>query len=356
MEKSKHVYFNNEIPYSEIASFIQPVKANICIHACDFDNLAKGNSKIIYDNIMHIYQVMLKDVNFDRLYQKKSLYSIINITYNAHSNGYDFRINPIDVVNSIYNYLGLESNIPYINLDSPHGIEYFKDYVRSYTTSIERTCESKAKIMIAKEVYASINTIIRYYQVDINELMQSVVIPKDVIFYIAYRNLRLYKQTNDKKYLIYPYEYYVNVSHMRTSAYPHKISINGSSLWFGDFRKEFESLNVVEINDAPYLVTDNEILIGFDILKPGAAEQIMREAVQRNRAISNVDYEKYQKLFEVKMNYYMNSPYSKLISGAYGLSGYMGFSYSNEYLIFDKFHNSETINTYFVRICACTHV
>ena len=40
----------------------------------------------------------------------------------------------------------------------------------------------------------------------------------------------------------------------------------------------------------------------------------------------------------------MKSPYVHYIKGKYGLLGYVGFSYTNDYLVFDKFHNSETVD------------
>jgi hypothetical protein len=73
-------------------------------------------------------------------------------------------------------------------------------------------------------------------------------------------------------------------------------------------------------------------------------EREVRDNIAFVRSNPNVDYDKYIKLFDVKMNYYMHSPYIKHIQGKYGLNGYIGFSYKNDYLLFDKFYNSETID------------
>ena len=336
--KSVHDYINKQIPYEEITNFVEPVKVNINIPIYDFINFSKGDSlEELQNGIRRINAFVMSNASLlgGRISN--------SITYNTHMKGYDFRINPIDVVNNLFIALGFDYKIPFINLDAIDGIEYFKQYVLTCTSEIKKICLDERKLMVIDDLEKRLDNIISFYNVDINKEMEKNIIPKDFIFYIAYRNLRLYEETKDEKYLVFPYEYYHHVSHMNTSEFPHSINIDGEKLRHYDFRLEYKKL--VKPDYVPdvkkYIVRDSDIIIGLDILKPGEASNVIKDAMQRTRAASNVDYEKYKKLYEMKANYYMSSPYYNFIKGTFGLKGYIGFSYENEYLIFDKLFNSD---------------
>lgn len=351
MEKSRHVYKNFDIPYDELINFVDPVKV---IGAISLSSLSKVCGGKDYGKVM----AELNNINTSLVGQVPSLmehlkdnefrdmHKLSYITYNPHESGYDFRMNPISFVNKVYVYLGLDYSVPFINLDAPHGKEYFKDFVSGCTSDIRRKTLSTFKVNVASEINANLDSIIKYYDIDINPLMESIVIPKDFLFYLAIAELGEYERTHEEKFLILPYEYYHHVSHMRTSAYPHAIPMGNERIWYMDFRSEFEKNVPLGVIPDPrrYMVCNDEVFIAWDILEPGVVEREIRDVVSRAKSSPNVDYEKYQRLFEAKMNFYMSSPYVRYISGRYGLLGYMGFSYQNEYLLFDKFHNSQTID------------
>lgn len=339
--KSKHIYRNMEIPYEELKYFVEPQKVNMLITYKDLPNILDKNM----DNngvINYIANVFIDLLNHMPNLKQYERHSIACITYNSHLTGYDFRFNPIDIVNMIYRCLELDYRIPFINLDTDMGMDYLKEYIKSYNKDIRRQKPNIEILSIINELDYNVDRICSLYNDNLEAKIKNHILPKDALFYIAYKYLRVYEITKDPKYFVIPAEYYTYVSHMQTSYYPHKILFKGSRIWFEDFRKKYN-----EIEEPPskeefdeFILPEEEILIAYDILKPGMVEREIRDVVHRAQA--NPDYKKYQKLFEMKMNFYMNSNYVKYIKGLYGLLGYVGFSYNNEYLVFDKFHNSET--------------
>ena len=353
MAKSKHDYNGCEISYSELGNFIEPIKCNINIPFTDLEHLlTNGCRKEVTDALydIHLNMIMCMPTLVKRLeeFNYTELDLLTSITYNSHTNGYDFRINPIDFVNTLYSFLRLDYRIPFINLDNEFGPEYFKDYVRSYTNDAKRVIANTnpRALAILEELNRNMDTIIGFYYVNINRYIKKSVIPKDILLYIAWKSLLAFRSTGDYSYSVIPYEYFNYVSDMSNTPYPHKVQINFQRRWFDDFRGYYKIYlkedYVPNVDD--YKLVDNEILVAWDILKPGMIERELRDTYQRQRASANVNYEKYKELFERKLNYYLKSPYLKYIAGKYGLLGYVGFSYPNEYLIFDKFHNSETKN------------
>ena len=79
------------------------------------------------------------------------------------------------------------------------------------------------------------------------------------------------------------------------------------------------------------------------MIQPGSkqVEEYFKDAFDRGRAASNVDRKKWEELFYIKVNYYENSPKTAVLLGMYGIQGYVGFAYHNEYLLFDKFYNND---------------
>ena len=345
MEKSKHRYYG-DIPFDELHNFIEPLSMNIDIpfkyisqlffHEDEIENYFEDFCSKGYHYMSNLEKVLGNDI-----------INIFDLVYTSHIDGYDFRFNPINIFNNIFSKLKLPYNIPYINLDNPDGMNYLKDYIRCYITDIKRTILSSQIIEIMDELNQNLDNICNIYNVVFDDELQDTIIPKTALYYLAYRSLTLYEETKDERYLPFAYEYIRHVSHMRTSPYPHSVSVPGRDIrriWYSFFVNEY--INEIGMdyipNIEPYKLTNTEVYLAWDILTPGMVERELRDVVQKARAQANVDYEKYMKLFEMKMNYYLKSGYNKHIVGKYGLSGYVGFTYPNEYLVFDKFHNSIT--------------
>ena len=346
--KSTHNWHWN-IPYDELSNFIDPINMSINIPYYEITNLSHGEGKTLetLNYISMIYGKLLDYVpTLKQAIANKYCYPISCITYMPHTTGYDFRISPIDVINNIFTYLNLDYEIPFINLDNPEGMNFLQDTARTYIKDAKRVTNNRYVITVLDELNDNLDKICNFYYQDINQSIKNCCIPKDALLYLSYKSLLKFEETNDHRYMVMPYEYYKYVAHMQTSPYPHQISIINQPCkrWFTDFQREYESS--VDVNITPdtskLLLTDQEIFLALNILQPGMLEREIRD--YKPRSAPNVDYDYYMKLFEMKMNYYMNSPYIYPIKGLYGLKGYLGFTYPNEYLIFDKFHNSDTID------------
>ena len=347
---AKHKY--GDIRYEELANFIEPINMNIDVPLADLSNFYGSHYSMYGDAIKYIMDI------YDDLFSSMSItknniinrntYRVTAITYNTHIDGYDFRINPITIFNRIFKSFGFNYEIPFINLDNEYGIPYLKDYVRSIMNDIRKNSTDITTLNIIRELTSNLDNICNAYNEDINTKIEKAAVPKDILFYLSYRSLELYENTKDERYTLLPYEYYHNISHMQNSPYPHMINISkyDNKVWFTNYRYDYENIIGKDYipNSYKYLLKKDEVLIAWDILKPGMVDREIRDTIEKHRANPNVDYAKYQRLFELKMKYYMNSPYRSNIIGKYGLLGYMGFSYDNDYLVFDKFHNSETMN------------
>ena len=347
--KSNHVYKNGIIEYDEIRNFIEPVKTTINLGLRDLDNFFRvdelGTKRDALRKIIN--DIYLEILDGD----KKKLPYLASISYTPHVDGYDFRLHPVDFMNNLFKYYNLDYEIPFINLDDKYGMMCLNDYIKKYTKEIIEKADDPSIIRIMERVRSNIKSINDLYEIDINEYLEKFAIPKDILLYLSYKSLRDYKETGKEVYRIMPYEYFKYVSHMRTSQYPHTINVvDGRKVWFADFIGEY--MNEIKLNYTPDLDLDiyrleaDTVIIGIDILRPGHAERELRDIVARARSNPNVDYDKYYDLFTKKMNFYSQSGYRKYIVGKYGLNGYSGFAYPNEYLVFDKFYNSDTINPY----------
>lgn len=353
MEKSKHNYPNSKIPYEELTNFINPIEMTITIPFSSLGNIVgpfSDKHRALVNNIKGRYSDLYSNFPFLKSSFKKmesrSLKPLRNISYTPHLDGYDFRLHPVDITNSLFISLGYKHRIPFINLDDKLGLRYLRDYAYSYYNDILRREDDSLRKVIVNELKDKYNKICDEYKEPVD--IRPYVMPKDTLFFLAYRSLDLYEKTEDTRYLIFAKEYYDNVSDMSTSDFPHMITryLTNSRLWFSDYRKEYEE-NVpkdLDLKEDKLELKNKGVLIGYEILKPGEVEKIITDTVKRTRAESNVDYKKYQNLFEQKMNFYLNKPCVRTIMGLYGLKGYMGFAYKNEYLVFDKFYNTDYEN------------
>ena len=353
MNKSNHNYSLFELPYEETVNFIEPIKVNTNIFLSDLTNISGGNDfYLVHQELLKANEKMLSLVPslLDRIKDNgyKGIYTIASITYNSHENGYDFRFNPIDFVNNVFTFLGINKRIPFINLDSQYGISFFKEFVSMTTKDIIKENNSSFIKSVAYEINSNIDSIIKYYGIDLTPLMKKIVIPKDLLFYISSTHLFNYIRSGEEKYLIFPMEYYNNISDMKRYSYPHKLHFGMSKYWYDDFNRDFDSYvkDGTSIDVSKYALSNDEVFIGWDILKPGEIKESFKRVNALRRQGSSVDYDKYENLFKAKMNFYFNSPCIKHIRGTYGLLGYLGFAYNNEYLIFDKFYNSESTKSF----------
>ena len=345
--KSKHD-FNWDIPYEELKYFIEPIKLNTQIPYVDLGINFFFYNDTKEDFIKEIDNEYLSLVKYMPTTKEKiGKKSFLGITHTSHVDGYDFRFNPITVVNNIYSRLRLDYQVPFIDLDQEVKMDYFKNYVKNCNKDIRREIGDIRIKDITYELDGNIDRICELYGHTLDRRLRPILIPKNALFYLAYRNLRLYQSTNKVERKIIPYEYYNYVFKTNTSEYPKSVFFSSkfNKYWYPEFEKDYENeIGKEYIPSKLDLLTGKEEVLALDVLKPGAIEREIRDIALRTRAAADVDYKKYQDLFEMKMNYYMNSDYITSLKGKYGLEGYLGFSYLNEYVLFDKFYNSETLD------------
>lgn len=351
--KSKHIY-NGEIPIEELNSFINPITMYLPVDRTSYPTIF-NNSMEIENQVRSYFEKAIRLFLPSMSEGKKEtlLRYYCTFCYTPHSDGYDFRFNPIHFVNSIFNLFDVNKEIDFINLDKPENIEFFKDIVRNNIREylLQKNIESEETIKILLELDKNLDTLVNMYKTPLDSFINKGVRPKDMLFYLSYKSLIKYCSTGDEKYAVMPYEYYHNVynnfsrNNAQNSSWPHKAWINGrGKRWFDQFAEEYEELiGDKVISDNKHRLDFSEIIIGCEILKPGEFVKYAKETTQRQRALysSEIDYSKYEDLLNRKINCYSNSGFDTFIRGELGLDGYIGLKYRNEYILLDQLYNTD---------------
>ena len=347
--KSKHIYIGCKIPYEEVKNFIEPVEMTIPIPLIDFESIKGSNCQEFIKNFENLYKnLMQKMPVINSKMELYDLYRIGCISYTPHEEGYDFRFNPIDIYNNFFKYLGSNEKISFINLDKEDSMRFLKDEIKKTIEKLKKSIDNEYKLQALNELDSNKDYICKAYYFDLEDYLikNNYILPKDVLFYLSYASLKLYEETKEGVYKIMPYEYYKEVSHMKTSDFPHMIRFDGQKkLWFNNFREDYE--RIITTKYFPmfniYSLKSKQILCAWEILKPGCDDKEIKDFVEKVHNNSGKLNEIFRKLFEMKVNYFTNSGYKAMIKGCYGLDGYVGFAYDNDYITYDKFYNSERV-------------
>ncbi len=347
--KSKHDYYNGIIPNSELNNFIDPVTMTIPVPLMDFPSISGNKYEEFYKRYKSLFETILS--NFPTLNSKidKRVIDIIGcISYTPHKDGYDFRFNPIDIYNNILKYMGYDESIPFINLDSDNGMDIFKEYVNKIVNKLKVDYPFDERNTILDELNDNKDLVCKLYDYPVKEDLKNngYILAKDALLYLAFSSLLKYNTTHERVYKILPYEYYNYVSHMNNSYFPHKISVGFSGkLWFDDFRGLYEESIGKEFiplfNECS--LENNELICGWEILSSGKAKTVIKNFDNAIRRASGVNAVRNLKLYELKSNFFQRSGYKTIIKGKFGLNGYVGFVYPNDYLIYDKFYNTDDL-------------
>ncbi len=355
--QGNHVFPNGIVTQQELRTFINPIKMTLSIPYRDIPEISGKKSDECIRELHHLF----KDI-FEKLIPTMNQHQIHNvscISYTPHSNGkslfgdkytgFDFRIHPVDLTNRILKEIGINDQIPFINLDDPNAKEAYMNHLDRILRKNKTSILDSNLLDIANELQANKEHIYDLYEYPIEKLLYggNMLLPKDALFYLACESLLKYKETNDRVYKILPYEYYKYVGPMEGILYPHSINIRGQRMWFDDFNIEYEQtigkLYIPLFNEKA--LDEKEIIVGWEIFKKGAKDEETEEQIKRvisSRSASS-NLEKYRKLYEMKVNFFRQSSYKAMIKGKFGLQGYVGFVYPNDYLIYDKFYNSDHV-------------
>ena len=342
--KSKHLFPNGIIPYEELTNFVEPISVTLPVPLEDLRSIGGTKGNDFYNR----YREMLNRIfNHMPLLDKKLSNNKDNIniiSYTPHEDGYDFRINPINFINSILKELKYDEEIPFFNLDNDK--DAFKGYTKSVIKKLKDKKSGEDKELL-DELYNNVDYISSLYNAKVNTdiINNNFILAKDALLYLAYTSLLKYRETGKGEYARIPYEYYHYISHMETSMFPHKVDIGKNRrIWFDTFRRIYEySLGkeyILEFNK--YALSNHTYACGWEILKSGDNEEVFREAREAiHRGNRGLNDERNRKMYMMKTDFYQSSPYKCMIKGVYGLRGYIGFVYPNDYLVYDKFYNND---------------
>ena len=351
--KSRHIY-GPIIGEDELRYFINPVRMTLEVDKVSYDKLFKDPSEVKAKVESFYAAVLYKYLSSMSISSKNGFVGYYcSFDYVPHVDGYDFRFNPITFVNNLFHFYGIDKHIDYINLDLEQNRRFFIDLVRnivhdnlSKISMIERGITEKRQVLI--DLDNNIGNITCMYDRNLDDFIKGNVRPNDMLFYLAYKSLFEYNKTKENKYLVFPYEYYQYVLDKRAPNIPHKINFReGGRLWYDDFRKDYDRLvgKDTKIYDDEDRLETKDIFIGCEILRPGDFEEEAREAIKRERILYGlehpIDFEKYENLYDAKIKCYSKSGYDNYVRGTLGLDGYVGFKYNNEYLIFDRFYQTD---------------
>ena len=344
--KSKHTFINGIIPYQELKYFIEPITVTIPIPLMDLKSIGGIKKDELYSVYNHALGDILDKMPVLKERLKENLNHLAILSYTPHINGYDFRIHPINLINSILKVLGFNEIIPFFNLDDENERKVFKEYAKK---NIEKLKKDGIFLEELEELSSRISYINLLYDIDVENNLKknNFILAKDALLYLSYSSLLEYQKTGKKEYLRIPYEYYNYIGHMKTSSFPHKIRVGESRLlWFNDFMNHYEICPGKEYIPIfnQYNLENNTLLCGWEILGSGEKETTFKrvaEAIKRTRNTQN--NERNLKMFQMKTNFFESSPYLAMIKGLYGLNGYLGFVYKNDYIVYDKFYNNEDV-------------
>ena len=222
----------------------------------------------------------------------------------------------------------------------------FKGYTKKTIGKLRDKRSGKDKELL-DELYNNVDYIISLYNFDITKdiVNNNFILAKDALLYLAYTSLLKYRETGKGEYARLPYEYYHHVSHMQTSNYPHKVEIGDfRRIWFDTFRRVYEASLGKEyvLGFNQYALSDHTYTCGWEILKSGESDDAFKDIRDTiHRGGRGLNDERNRKMYMMKTDFYQSSPYKCMIRGVYGLRGYIGFVYPNDYLVYDKFYNND---------------
>ena len=339
--KSKHDFEGSIVPYSELTNFINPIEFSLDVDKRAYRKIFKEEDK------MHVRINMIYDDMFNRFIPNMSLSDraylkkYLTFSYTPHTNGYDFRINPVNFINQMFYLYGIPDRLDYFDLDNTSSREAFIKEAYTKLTDASKQLDDRSNTLL--DIRDNLYGIMDYYYLDINSAIKEEAIPKTMLFYLAYKSLLEYRGTDDLRYMVLPYEYYNTIGDMRKCDFPHTVPFNdGITRWYDDFWRDYKRFypDNEPIDDKPYRLKPNVITIGIELVKPGHLHNIVEHNMEpRNHR--EIDFDKYQRLLDRKIRCYESSGYDTCIRGELGLEGYIGFKYGNENIILDQLYQSD---------------
>lgn len=334
--KSKHIFSNWNISFDELKHFIDPIKLEIPI--CP--NILNNTNNSFYNVVTSMNEVILDEILDDGLLKNK-LICKYGISYIPCKDEYKLGYSPINLINTILNILNVDKEISFYNLDDEDelniAINEAKEIIQSLNSSYNLDC-----------ILNNMNKIFELRTIDIEEYIinNSNIQAKDLLFYVACYSLTKLQLTRNSIYSIIPKEYYDYVSNekcINKSPYPHRVKVLNGSMWIDSFNYQYIPLTL----EKELFNYKNEYNLGVKnfyadwIIFPNDHNVYEKTGNHITRQIREID-DKYYELFKEKINFFEHSPYKYQLVGQHGLKGYYAFVYDNDYILSDKFYNTES--------------
>ena len=355
------MYLDKHIHWSTLKNFVEPLKNelfvdnNFDLKKPDYNYLIRKNNTLLLEGLYDSNKAL-----------KTKLINQYSISYRSHKDGWKFEYSPIHFIYILFNNLGIDYRFPFYNLDNKNELEKcIKDVknIISYEYSTLRksyiddgTNESKTikeTLLILYETYNNVDKIFEFRNYDIESLIinESKIHPKDFLFYIASRSLRVLNNVENPIYSVIPEKYANEIMEINSGTmypntpYPHTIRISNRIVNIDSFRDSYRNLKLT--NKGLFIFKNNfklsvkEFVGDFEIIKPGHIKREINEKNEMIKRMNRFEDPKYIKLFEAKSNFYDNSGFKYLIKGLYDLQGYFTYGYDNDNLISDRLFSSE---------------
>ena len=333
------------LTYEELTNFLEPLKLTIDIP------LYKGCKIVNDDCLKEIFKIKLEVINnilpsiSDT--QKRDIAYNWNITYIPHKEGYTIGLSPISLIDTIYKKLALNNKVSFYNLDEDSDKEIFKNSVLNYLNKASTTYNKNYLLKpIIEDLNSNMDKLFAIKDIDLKPLLDKTMSYKNCLFYLVLSSMKELEKTAKTKYSVLPKKYYEEVIIPDSLQWPRYISIDKQIYSIQDFIEEYQFL----MNNKPDLFNASAIdRLGvniyrgsFELLPSGS---ITKSTIQKIKKESNINYEKYKKLYENKINYYFHTNFKSLLMGTYGLKGYYGFAYPNDTVVADKLFNNQLTRT-----------
>ncbi len=329
-----------QLTYEELTNFIEPLKITIDIP------LYKGCKIVNDDCLKELFKIKLEVINnilpniSDT--QKRDIAYNWNITYIPHKDGYTIGLSPISLINTIYKKLSLNNTVSFYNLDEDSDKEIFKNAILNYLNKVSTTYNKNYLLKpVLEDLKNNMDKLFAIKDIDLKPLLDKTMSYKNCLFYLVLSSMKELEKTAKTKYSILPKKYYEEVVIPDSLQWPRYLYIDKKIYSLQDFVDEYQFL----LNNSPNLFNTSAIdKLGVNIYR-GSFEllpsgNITRNTIQKIQKESNIDYDKYKKLYENKINYYFHTNFKSILMGTYGLKGYYGFAYNNDTIVADKLFNS----------------
>lgn len=337
--KSNHEFKNWDISFDELKHFIEPIKLEIPI--CP--DMLNNTNNTFYKIVTNINKTILDEI-LDNGILKQKLIRKYGISYVPSKDEYKLKYSPINLINTILNVFNYDKQLSFYNLEDEEELEIA---INESKKIIQSLIEKNDNYQL-NQIYENINKIFDLRKVEIEKYIidNGHIQAKDILFYIACYSLTKLQVTKNSIYSIIPKEYYDYVSNekcINKTPYPHRIRVLNDSMWIDNFNNRYIPLTL----DKELFDYKNEYNLCVKrfyadwIIFPNGHKTYEKTGNHIMRQKKEIDG-RYYELFEEKINFFEHSPYKYQLIGQYGLKGYYGFVYENDYILSEKFYNTES--------------